>query len=101
MEAFYPSDPIFLHFLCIWNHHKGKDGYGIYLTLYSKFDGFSVKGKRLCVPMSCWKNLCVKEAYHGSLKGHFGIDNTLDILEEQFYFPKMHIDMAQICCQCF
>lgn len=27
--------------------------------------------------------------------GHFGIEKTLGILEEQFYWPKMHKDVAK------
>ena len=32
--------------------------------------------------------------------GHFRVKKTLEILEEQFYWPRMHKDVAQICGPC-
>ncbi|KAH0701770.1 hypothetical protein KY285_016048 [Solanum tuberosum] len=69
-------------------------------TPYSKFDGFLFKGKRLCVPVSSRRELFVREAHNGGLMGQFGIKKTRGILEEQFYWPKMHKDVVRICGQC-
>ncbi len=40
-------------------------------TPYSKFDGFLFKDKRLCVPMSSWRELFVREAHNGGFNGSF------------------------------
>ena len=69
-------------------------------TPYSKFDGFLFKGKRPCVPVSSWRELFMREAHNGGLMGHFGIEKTRGILEEQFYWPKIHKDVVRICGQC-
>lgn len=52
------------------------------------------------MPMSSWRELFVKEARDRGVIGHFGVDKTKGILEKQFYWPKMHKDVAQICSQC-
>lgn len=39
----------------------------------------------------------MREAYDGGLICHLGMDKTLGILEEQFYWPKMQADVAKIC----
>lgn len=52
------------------------------------------------VPSSSWRDLFLREAYDGCLMSHFWIKNTLGILEKQFYWPKMHKDVARICGQC-
>ena len=69
-------------------------------THYSKFDGFLCKVKRLCVPMSFLIKLSMREAHNGGLMGHFGIEKTRVILEEQFYWVNMHKDVIQNCGQC-
>ena len=65
-------------------------------THYSKFDGFLCKVKRLCVPMSFWIKLSMREAHNGGLMGHFGIEKTRVILEEQFYWLKIIKMLSEI-----
>ncbi|XP_049405104.1 uncharacterized protein LOC125868519 [Solanum stenotomum] len=67
---------------------------------YQLVDGFLFKDGRACVPMSSWRELFVKEAHSGGLMGHFGVPKTLDILKEQFFWPKMKHDVERICGQC-
>ena len=38
----------------------------------------------------------MREAHNGGLMGHFGVEKTLEILEEQFYWPRMNKDVARI-----
>ncbi|XP_060192372.1 uncharacterized protein LOC132621914 [Lycium barbarum] len=63
-------------------------------------DGFLFKDGRVCVPMSSWRKLFIKEAHSGGMMGHFGVTKTLDILGEQFYWPKMRHDIERLCGQC-
>ncbi|KAH0765297.1 hypothetical protein KY285_001168 [Solanum tuberosum] len=55
---------------------------------------------KLCVPMSSWRELLVKESHNGGLMGHFGVSKTLAILSEHFFWPKMIRDMERICARC-
>ncbi|XP_027171685.1 uncharacterized protein LOC113771284 [Coffea eugenioides] len=56
---------------------------------YYRHEGFLFKENRLCIPNCSLRELLVREAHDGGLMGHFGIDKTLDILHEHFYWPKM------------
>ncbi|WMV37544.1 hypothetical protein MTR67_030929 [Solanum verrucosum] len=56
-----------------------------------------------------WPSMCAHElmervicqgGYSGGLIGHFGVPKTLDILKEQFFWPKMKHDVEMICGQC-
>ena len=51
--------------------------------------GFLFKGNRLCIPKIPLRLLLVKEMHEGSLSGYFGIQKTLYMLSEHFYWPKM------------
>ncbi|KAF3630335.1 putative 60S ribosomal protein L7-3-like [Capsicum annuum] len=101
LKSLYPEDP---HFAPIyreseelerdrWVTDKGSHP-------YTKFDGYLFKGRRLCVSSSSWREFCVRKAHNGGLMGHFGVEKTLKILEEQFYWLRMHKDVARICGQC-
>ncbi|XP_071905721.1 uncharacterized protein [Coffea arabica] len=67
---------------------------------YYRHEGFLFKENRLCIPNCSLRELLVREAHGGGLMGHFGIDKTLDILHEHFYWPKMRRDIANICDKC-
>ncbi|XP_059277846.1 uncharacterized protein LOC132032044 [Lycium ferocissimum] len=86
LKTLYPEDPVFAKIIpeCEeWERERWiRDRSS---TPYSKFDGFLYKNKSLCMPMSSWRELFVREAHNGGLMGHFGIDKKLEILEEQFY----------------
>ena len=64
---------------------------------------FCLKGNRLCIPKTNLRQLLVKEVHEGSLGGHFGIQKTLDMLSQHFYWPKMlgtvgkHILRCEAC----
>ena len=58
------------------------------------------KKKRLCVPKGSMKRLLVKEAHVGGLMGHFGVQKTLDMLQEHFYWLHMKHDVHKFCEQC-
>lgn len=51
--------------------------------------GYLFKSAKLCIPRSSIRLLLVQESHCGGLMGHFGIDKTLAMLKEHFYWPKM------------
>jgi integrase-like protein/reverse transcriptase-like protein len=66
-------------------------------------EGFLFKGNRLCIPKLPLRTILVKEVHEGGLAGHFGIQKTLDMLAQNFYWPKMlgtvgkHIFRCETC----
>ena len=66
-------------------------------------NGFLFKNNRLCIPRSPLRNTLVKEVHEGTLAGHFGIQKTLDMLAQHFFWPKMlgtvgkHILRCEVC----
>jgi reverse transcriptase-like protein/integrase-like protein len=62
--------------------------------------GFLFKGNRLCIPKTPLRTLLVKEVHEGSLGGHFGIQKTLDMLSQHFYWPKMLGTVGKYILRC-
>lgn len=67
---------------------------------YFKNNDYLFKEKRLCVPKGSIRDLLVKEAHEGGLMGHFGVQKTLDMLHEHFYWPHMKRDVRKLCERC-
>nr|KYP59055.1 Transposon Ty3-I Gag-Pol polyprotein [Cajanus cajan] len=44
--------------------------------------------------------LLVKERHEGGLMGHFGIEKTLLLLKEKFFWPHMKRDVQRFCSRC-
>ncbi|GKF88150.1 RNA-directed DNA polymerase, partial [Tanacetum coccineum] len=59
-------------------------------------DGFLFKGAQLCIPISSLREFVIVESHVGGLADHFGRDKTLAILKEQFYWPKMVMDVHRV-----
>ena len=59
----------------------------------SKFDeyfiqeGMLFKGTQLCILKISMRLNLIKENHSGRLAGHFGIDKTLSLLKEKYYWP--------------
>jgi len=51
-------------------------------------DGFFGKGNKLSTPKSPLRDLIINEACGISLANNFGIDKTLKIIKEHFYWPR-------------
>jgi len=63
-------------------------------------DGFLFKENKLYSPKSPLKDLIVREPNGGALIGHFGINKTIEILKEYFYWPKMEGDVHKVIKRC-
>ena len=55
---------------------------------------------RLCIPNFYIQDLLVRESHGGGLIGHFGVENTLGVLQECFYWLYMKRDVERICGRC-
>ena len=74
--------------------------HGAFKTFYLH-DGFLFRGKQICIPNCSVRELLVRESHSGGLMGHFGVQKTLDMLNEHFYWPNMRKYVEKICAQCF
>ncbi|XP_027184032.1 uncharacterized protein LOC113782339 [Coffea eugenioides] len=63
-------------------------------------DGYLFCANRLCVPHGSLRELLVRESHSGGLMGHFGVDKTLAMLQEHFYWPHMRRDVARVVDRC-
>ena len=63
-------------------------------------DGFMFKGNKLCIPKCCVQELLVREVHSGAIAGHFGIHKTMDLLAENFFWPKMIQDVQSVVSRC-
>ncbi|KAF7835025.1 Transposon Ty3-I Gag-Pol polyprotein [Senna tora] len=55
---------------------------------------------KLCIPNCSMRELLVIETHGGGLMGHFGVDKTLALLHEHFYWPKMRKYVVSVCAKC-
>jgi hypothetical protein len=67
---------------------------------FYRLDGYLFRENRLCVPNSSMRELLVREAHGGGLMSHFGVRNTLDVLHEHLFWPKMKRDVERVCSRC-
>ncbi|CAL0313886.1 unnamed protein product [Lupinus luteus] len=79
-----------LYASCVHSAHNG----------YFRHNDFLFKEKQLCVPKSSIRDVLVKESHEGGLMGHFGVQKTLDMLKEHFYWPRMKQDVQKFCEKC-
>ncbi|XP_071933817.1 uncharacterized protein [Coffea arabica] len=63
-------------------------------------DGYLFYANRLCIPHGSIRELLVRESHSGGLMGHFGVDKTLAMLQEHFYWPHMRRDVARVVERC-
>jgi len=91
-KELYDHDPDFAskYYACV---HPSQNG-------FFRHNDYLFKEKQLCVPKGSMRRLLVKEAYAGVLMGHFGVQKTLDMLQEHFYWSHMKHDVHKFCEQC-
>ncbi|XP_019082606.1 PREDICTED: uncharacterized protein LOC104704607 [Camelina sativa] len=74
-------------------------GKGAYQAFYLQ-DGFLFRDKRLCIPQGSIRELILTEAHGGGLMGHFGVDKTLAVVMEHFFWPHLKKDVERFCARC-
>ncbi len=63
-------------------------------------DGFLFKGNKLCIPRTSTRDFLVWEIHAGGLAGHFGRNKTILEVEDQFFWPGLKKNVAQIVARC-
>ena len=63
-------------------------------------DGFLFKGNKLCIPRTSTRDFLVWEIHAGGLAGHFGRNKTFLEVEDQFSWPGLKKNVAQIVARC-
>ena len=90
IQGYYKEDPDFQEVL--QGELKGEP--------YLVQEGYLFKGNKLCVPWGSWRELLVREAHGGALARHFGLNKTIDILKENFHWPKKGGDVHKVISAC-
>ncbi|XP_038683092.1 uncharacterized protein LOC119983499 [Tripterygium wilfordii] len=67
---------------------------------YKLHEGFLFKDLRLCIPAGSIREFLIQELHQGGLAGHFGIDKTLSLVEDRFYWPHLRRDVTKVVKQC-
>jgi len=63
-------------------------------------EGYLFKEGKICIPQGSQRKLLVQETHEGGLMGHFGVEKTLGLLKEKFFWPHMRKDVQRHCNRC-
>jgi hypothetical protein len=74
--------------------------YGKAWDKYHIYESYLFRANKLCVPESSVHLLLLQESHTGGLMGHFGREETLLMLADQFYWPKMRRDVDRFIRHC-
>lgn len=61
---------------------------------------FLFRENKLCIRACSLRESLIRESHGGGLMGHFGVEKTLYVLKEHFYWPHMKRDVERICDRC-
>ncbi|KAF7826258.1 Transposon Ty3-G Gag-Pol polyprotein [Senna tora] len=92
LKELYTRDSDFADFCHAFEH-------AAFNTFY-RHEGFLFKNKKLCIPICSVRELLVRESHSGGLMEHFGVQKTLDMLNEHFYWPNMRKVVEKIYAKC-
>ena len=68
---------------------------------YTLQDGYLFKDNRLYIPRTSFREFLVWETHAGGLAGHFGRNKTILTIEDQFFWPSLKRDIANIVSRCW
>lgn len=64
-------------------------------------NGFLFKNNLLCIPRTSLRESLIKELQSHGLAGHFGMDKTLQLLNDRYYWPQLQKDVNKYVKYCF
>ena len=59
-----------------------------------------LKRIQLCIPRISMRVNLIKEKHCGGLVGHFGIDKTLSLIKDKYYWPQKYKDVKKFVRSC-
>jgi hypothetical protein len=62
-------------------------------------DGLLCRLGHLCIPSREHVKM-IWEAHYSRVAGHFGIENTVPVLQKHFYWPKLQQDVGKYIRSC-
>ncbi|XP_027122069.1 uncharacterized protein [Coffea arabica] len=74
--------------------------YSLITSLDAKLLGFELIKELYAQDSDFVRELLVRESHSGGLIGHFGVDKTLAMLQEHFYWPHIRRDVARVVGRC-
>ncbi|KAF8097476.1 hypothetical protein N665_0288s0009 [Sinapis alba] len=63
-------------------------------------EGFLFRDMQLSIPQCSLRDLVIREAHGGGFMGHFGVDKTLVVVKENFYWPYLKKTVKAHCTRC-
>ncbi|XP_038717248.1 uncharacterized protein LOC120010531 [Tripterygium wilfordii] len=71
-------------------------GHGTSTGDYVLHDGFLFRNLRICVQAGSIREFLILELHEGGLARHFGIDKTLSLVEDRFFWPHLRRDLTKV-----
>jgi hypothetical protein len=93
IKILYSSDHDFKHTFSMCINGMGWDKF--YMN-----DGFLFRANKLCIPACSIPNVLLQESHASGLAGHFGVQKTLDMLGDHFFWPHMRHDVQRYVERC-
>ena len=81
-------------------YEKIKQGPSSLDSDYTLRDGYLFKENKLCIPRTSLREFLIWEIHAGALAGHFGRNKTILAMEDQFFWPSLKRNVAQIVARC-
>ncbi|XP_019059018.1 PREDICTED: uncharacterized protein LOC104821897 [Tarenaya hassleriana] len=72
---------------------------GAHGSFYKEAD-YLFRERRLCIPKCSMRELILQEAHSGALMGHFGVEKTLAIVKEHFFWLHLKRDVERFVARC-
>ncbi|XP_010530494.1 PREDICTED: uncharacterized protein LOC104807077 [Tarenaya hassleriana] len=68
--------------------------------LFYMEDDYLFRERRLCIPKCSLRDLILQEAHGGALMGHFGVEKTLVMVKEHFFWSHLKRDVERFVARC-
>lgn len=94
LPTLYENDPDFHDIWTSCKDHVNCNDFHI-------LNGFLFKNNLLCIPRTSLRESLIKELHSNGLAGHFGMDKTLQLLSDRYYWPQLRKDVNKYIKHCF